>query len=142
MRFIAEITIFLLLYINSCVVLGFYFYVRKVKKLIGFQLGMNISMVMAGMVAFSFGLLLILQYPFHFTLVTIFTTLVGLIVGALFGFLFDYQTAITGLTNGLMIGLMAPMIGTVVEKPFMFVWFTQVLFAMCLFMIFISIQRS
>ena len=97
--------------------LGFYLYLRRIKKRIGFQLGMNISIVMGGMIALLSGVLLILQFPFHFTLITIISTLAGLVAGALFGLLFDYQTFVTGLTNGIVIGLMSPMIGTVIEMP-------------------------
>ena len=93
------------------------------RNVIGFQLGMNISIVMGGMIALLSGVLLILQFPFHFTLITIISTLAGLVAGALFGLLFDYQTFVTGLTNGIVIGLMSPMIGTVIEMPSVFVWF-------------------
>ena len=54
-------------------------YLRRIKKRIGFQLGMNISIVMGGMIALLSGVLLILQFPFHFTLITIISTLVGLV---------------------------------------------------------------
>ena len=113
----AETAILIFMYVDICIVLGFYVYLRRIKKLIGFQLGMNISIVMGGMIALLSGVLLILQFPFHFTLITIISTLAGLVVGALFGLLFDYQTFVTGLTNGMVIGLMSPMIGTVIEMP-------------------------
>lgn len=135
-------TILFFMYMDVCIILGFYMYLRRIKKLIGFQLGMNISIVMGGMIALLFGVLLILQFPFHFTLITIITTLVGLIAGAFFGVLFDYQTLVTGLTNGMIIGLMSPMVGTVVETPTAFVCFIHVFFALCLLTIFISIKRS
>ena len=73
------------IYTDICIALGFYAYLVGIKKRIGFQLGMNISMVMGGMIALLTGVLLITQYPFHFTLITIISTLVGLGVGALFG---------------------------------------------------------
>ncbi|MBO1914888.1 hypothetical protein J4G37_59940, partial [Microvirga sp. 3-52] len=73
------------IYTDVCIVLGFYAYLRGIKKRIGFQLGMNISIVMGGMIAMLAGVLLITQYPFHFTFITIISTLVGLGVGALFG---------------------------------------------------------
>jgi len=138
----AETTIMLFIYVDICVFLGFYLYLRRIKKLIGFQLGMNSSIVMGGMVALLSGVLLILQFPFHFTLVTVISTLAGLFAGALVGLLFDYQTFVTGLTNGIIIGLMAPMIGTVIEMPSLFIWFIHSFFVLSLFTIFISIKRS
>lgn len=138
----AEITILLLMYADICVALGFYAYLASIKKRIGFQLGMNISMVMGGMLAFLSGILLILQFPFHFTLITITSTLIGIVTGALFGLLFDYQTFVTGLTNGMVIGLMSPMIGTVIELPSVFVSFIHVFFGLSLLTILISIKRA
>ena len=130
------------MYVDICILFGFYLYLRRIKKLIGFQLGMNISIVMGGMIALLSGVLLILQFPFHFTLITIISTLAGLLAGALFGLLFDYQTFVTGLTNGIVVGLMSPMIGTVIEMPSLFVWFIHGFFVLSLLTIFISIRRS
>lgn len=138
----AETVMLLLMYVDLCIFLGFYLYLRRFKKLIGFQLGMNISIVMGGMLALLSGALLILQFPFHFTLVTVISTLAGLFAGALFGLLFDYQTFVTGLTNGIVVGLMSPMIGTVIEMPSLFVWLIHGFFVLSLFTIFISIKRS
>ncbi|PUB10016.1 hypothetical protein [Paenisporosarcina sp. OV554] len=115
-----KIAFLLFMYMDVCIAIGFYMYLRKIKKLIDFQLGMNISVVMGGMTALLSGVLLILQYPFHFTWITVISTLVGLTAGALFGLLFDYQTFVTGLTNGVVIGLMSPMIGTVIEMESVF----------------------
>lgn len=137
-----QTTILLFLYIDVCLIFGFYMYLQRIKKLIGFQLGMNISVVMGGMVSLLFGVLLILQFPFHFTLITIISTLAGMMAGASFGLLFDYQTFVTGLTNGMLIGLMSPMIGTVVEMPIVFVWFMHIFFVLSLITIFVSIKRS
>jgi len=138
----AETAILLFIYVDICIFLGYYLYLRKIKKRIGFQLGMNISIVMGGMIALLSGILLIQQFPFHFTLITVISTMAGLLAGALFGLLFDYQTFVTGLTNGIIVGLMAPMIGTVIEMPLVFVWFIHVFFAICLCTISISIKRS
>ncbi|WP_075620256.1 hypothetical protein [Paenisporosarcina indica] len=138
----AKITILLILYVDVCIALGFYSYLRRVKKIIGFQLGMNISIVMGGMTALLSGILLIQNYPFHFTLITVITTLLGLTTGALFGLLFDYQTFVSGLTNGVIVGLMSPMIGTVIEMPSLFIWFVHAFFVLCLITIFVSIKRS
>ncbi|BAQ08848.1 hypothetical protein OXB_0376 [Bacillus sp. OxB-1] len=134
--------IWLFLYLDSCLFFGFYLYVRKIKKRIGFQLGMNISMAMGGMMAMLSGVLFILQFPFHFTYITMLSALVGMGTGAVFGHLFDYQTFVTGLTNGAVVGLMSPMIGTVVEMPVLFVWSLHILFVISLMVILSSIQRS
>lgn len=137
-----NITILLFIYADVCIVLGFYVYLFRIKKLVGFQLGMNISIVMGGMTALLLGVLLILQFPFHFTSITIISTIAGLTTGGLFGRLFDYQTFITGLTNGMAVGLMAPMIGTVLEMPSVFVSFIHIFFVLSLLTIVISIKRS
>ena len=50
----AETTILLFMYVDICILFGFYLYLRRIKKLIGFQLGMNISIVMGGMIALLF----------------------------------------------------------------------------------------
>ena len=138
----ANLAAMIFIYTDICITLGFYAYLVGIKKRIGFQLGMNISVVMGGMIAMLTGVLLITQYPFHFTLITIISTLVGLGVGALFGLLFDYQTFMTGLTNGMVIGLMSPMIGTVIEMSFVFIVFIHGLFVVCLLTILNSIRRA
>ena len=138
----AKITILLLMYTDICIFLGFYAYLSGIKKRVGFQLGMNISVVMGGMIALLSGVLLITQNPFHFTLITIISTVVGMIAGGLFGLLFDYQTFVTGLTNGLVIGLMSPMIGTVIEMQSVFIIFIHGLFVLSLLTISISIKRA
>lgn len=138
----AKITILILMYTDICIFLGFYAYLSRIKKRVGFQLGMNISVVMGGMIALLSGVLLITQNPFHFTLITIISTVVGMIAGGLFGLLFDYQTFVTGLTNGLVIGLMSPMIGTVIEMQSMFIIFIHGLFVLSLLTISISIKRA
>ncbi|MFC5604326.1 hypothetical protein [Sporosarcina koreensis] len=134
--------IWLFIYVDSCLFLIFYLYVRKIKKRIGFQLGMNISIVMGGMMAMLSGVLFILQFPFHFTSITMLSALIGMGSGAMYGKLFDYQTFVAGLTNGAIVGLMAPMIGTVVEMPGKFVWGLHILFAICMVVILSSVIRS
>ena len=131
-----------LLYIDICLIIGFYLYIRKIRKLIGFHLGMNMSMVMGGMAALLFGILLITYLPFHFTYITLISAIIGGTVGALFGLLIDYQTFVTGLTNGLIVGLMAPMIGTVMEMQMLFIWFLHASFASSLVIMIISVKRA
>lgn len=138
----ANMTLMLLIYVDVWIVLGLFAYLRKKKKLIGFQLGMNISIVMGGMVALLSGVLLIQQYPFHFTWITIISTLSGMMTGAFYGILFDYQTFVTGLTNGVLVGVMSPMIGTVIDMPFIFICFIHVVFVIILITILTSIRRS
>ncbi|MCP3762343.1 hypothetical protein NLX67_08060 [Domibacillus sp. A3M-37] len=121
---------------------GFFIYLSRKRKLIGIQLGMNISQVMGGVAALLSGIVLILAFPFHFTLITIVSAMIGVFTGALFGLLFDYQTFMTGLTNGMMVGLMAPMIGSVLDIPGQIIWLVHGLFFTCLILVMISIQRS
>ncbi len=138
----ANMTILLLIYVDVWIALGLYAYLRKKKKLIGFQLGMNISIVMGGMIALLSGVLLIQQFPFHFTWITIISTFTGMMTGAFYGILFDYQTFVTGLTNGIVVGVMSPMIGTVIDMPFIFICFIHVFFILILFIMITSIKRS
>nr|WP_240458649.1 hypothetical protein [Bacillus mesophilus] len=100
-------------------------YIYRIRRLIGFQLGMNISMIAGGMLAITTGVLLIAQFPLQFAPVTIITAVLGMVVGAIFGVLFDYQTMLTGWANGLMMGLMAPMIGAVTDGSMLFIWFME-----------------
>ncbi|WP_052455587.1 hypothetical protein [Bhargavaea cecembensis] len=129
-------------YLDGCLFIALYAHLWKVRKRVGFHLGMNISLATGGMAALLFGVLLINQYPFHFTYITILSALVGMAAGALFGRLFDYQTFVTGLTNGIVAGLMAPMIGTVVDMPLLFIGCLHILFVLCLCVIWISVIRS
>lgn len=132
----------LLFYGNFLLTAILYYYLYRIKKLIGFQLGMNIAMVIGGMVAIASGVLLISQYPFHFTEITMVSTLIGMIVGGAFGALFDYQTFLTGFTNGLMIGMMAPMIGAVMDNNSTFILFMEFLFGASVVLVFISRKTS
>ncbi|MFP7225948.1 hypothetical protein SFC42_22940, partial [Priestia filamentosa] len=97
-----------LLCVNLLLTGSAYLFLFKVRKLIGFQLGMNISNLAGGFFAIVTGIILIYQFPLHFVPITIITTVIGMVVGALFGGLFDYQTLLTGMINGLMMGVMAP----------------------------------
>ncbi|AXI10098.1 hypothetical protein CUC15_14680 [Oceanobacillus zhaokaii] len=119
-----------------------YYYLYRIRKLIGFQLGMNIAMVIGGMIAVASGILLISQYPFHYTEITIVSTLIGMIVGGAFGAMFDYQTFLTGFTNGLMIGIMAPMIGAVIDNNSTFILFIEFLFGASVVLVIISRKSS
>ncbi|WP_456276900.1 hypothetical protein [Bacillus sp. AK128] len=115
----------LFLYANLIFTILLFLYIYKCRRLIGFQLGMNISMIAGGMIAISTGVLLIAQFPLQFAPVTIATSILGMIVGSAFGLLFDYQTMLTGWANGLMMGLMAPMIGAVTDGSTLFLWFME-----------------
>lgn len=137
-----NITNMFVLYIDGWIVLCFFLYIKKVKKLIGFQLGMNISVVMGGMGALLSGVMLLQQFPFHYTVITFVATLAGMAVGGLFGILFDYQTFVTGLTNAAFMGLMSTMIGTVIEMPILFILFLHGIFFLCLVTISLSIYRA
>ncbi len=131
-----------LLFIDVLLYSVFFVYAFRKKKLIGIQLGMNISQVMGGTAALLSGIVLVLEFPFHFTLITVVSTITGILTGALFGLLFDYQTFLAGLTNGMIAGLMAPMIGSALDMPGQVVWLVHGIFFSCLVLIMIFIQRS
>lgn len=114
------------LFLNIMLTTGLFFYVFKDKHLIGFQLGMNISMIAGGMLSISTGIILISLFPLQFTWITISTALLGMLTGAAFGALFDYQTVLTGWANGLMTGLMAPMVGAVMDGSDLFLWVIEI----------------
>jgi hypothetical protein len=133
---------FLLFYINILLI-GFVFvYIFRMRKLIGFQLGMTISMVAGGFFAFTTGVIFIYVFPFHFLAVTIAATLLGMGVGSLFGSLFDYQTLLSGYSNGLMMGLMSPMVGAVAKNSFLFLSLAECLFLGSLLLILSSAKQT
>ncbi len=132
----------LLFYGNFVITALVYLYLLKNKKLIGFQLGMNISMVIGGMVAVNSGVLLITQFPFSYTIVTIISAVIGIVIGGVVGALFDYQTFLTGYVNGLMMGIMAPMIGGVVQSNIFFIIFIELLLLSSIVLVLSSIKRS
>ncbi|WP_046175728.1 hypothetical protein [Domibacillus indicus] len=134
--------LFYLLTIDVLFYIGAFVYAFNKKKLIGIQLGMNISQIMGGTAALLSGIVLISEFPFHFTVVTFISAVIGILAGTLFGLLFDYQTALTGVTNGFMMGLMSPMLGSIINTSSLVIWFVHVVFFSCLLFIMISIQRS
>jgi len=131
-----------LTYFNFLLAGCLYVFLRRKKKLVGFQLGMNISIVTGGLISICTGTLLILQYPLYFTPVTFISTIIGLLVGGLFGALFDYQTALTGYANGLMMGLMAPMLGSIIDTTLPFIVFIELLLIISLSIVTLSVRRS
>ncbi|MFA1818908.1 hypothetical protein ACDX78_01675 [Virgibacillus oceani] len=132
-----------LFFIGNFVVATFlYVYLYKNRKLIGFQLGMNIALILGGIIAIASGVLLMAQFPFHYTEVTITTTLIGIIAGSVFGAMFDYQTFLTGFTNGLMMGIMSPMIGAVIDNNFTFIFFMEFTLVMVVILVIISMRGS
>ncbi|MEH7239235.1 hypothetical protein [Bacillus sp. JJ1562] len=134
--------IFVLFVCNFFVAAFLYLYLYKVRKLIGFQLGMNIAIIIGGMMAIVSGILLIIQFPFHYTEVTIASTLLGMIIGGIYGAMFDYQTFLTGFTNGLMMGIMSPMIGAVIDNRDTFVLLMEGLYLASIFLVIISRKGS
>lgn len=130
-----------LLYGNLLFILAAYLYLFKIRKLIGFQLGMNISIMAGGFIAIATGVILIYQFPFQFVFVTFASTIVGMLVGGLFGALFDYQTMLTGYSNGLMMGIMAPMVGAAAKNSMLFLGFIEVVLVISICLI-ISSGRS
>lgn len=119
-----------------------YLYLFKNRKLIGFQLGMNLSSMAGGFIAIISGVILIYQFPLKFVAVTMVTTLIGMVVGGVFGALFDYQTSLTGYGNGLMMGIMAPMIGASAKNSEMFLIFIESVFVLSLFLLVLSVRHT
>ncbi|MDQ0218930.1 hypothetical protein ELQ35_10360 [Peribacillus cavernae] len=133
---------FLLFYINILLIGCVLVYIYKLRKLIGFQLGMTISMVAGGFFAFTSGIIFIYVYPFHFLPVTIAATLLGMAVGSIFGSFFDYQTLLSGYSNGLMMGMMSPMVGAVAKNSFLFLSFAECLFFASLLLVLSSARQT
>ncbi|WP_175638920.1 hypothetical protein [Metabacillus schmidteae] len=131
-----------LLYGNLLLLAITYLYLFHIRKLIGFQLGMNITNMAGGFITIVTGVILIYQFPMQFVAVTIVTTMIGMIVGALFGGLFDYQTLLTGYANGLMMGLMAPMIGAVAKNSVIFLFFLEGMFILSLLLFVLSARHT
>lgn len=132
----------ILIYVDLLLVSFFYLYLRKRKEQISYTLGMTSSMAVGGLTALLTGILLIMQFPFHFTYITMFSALIGGIVGAFYGRLVDKGLFLLGLTNGFMTGLMAPMIGTVIEMPIPFLAILHAFLIGCVLIIFLSLKRA
>ncbi|QCR32288.1 hypothetical protein [Lysinibacillus sp. SGAir0095] len=92
-----------------------YLYLKKLKYLISYHLGMNLAMTSSGVMGIAVGTLLGYAFPSHYSLITIVATFLAIIVGAIFGALVDYQTLLSGVSSGLMAGIMGPMIGVVAD---------------------------
>ncbi|MCK0472462.1 hypothetical protein [Halalkalibacter sp. APA_J-10(15)] len=119
--------LWLLFYVNF-VLIGITFgYLYNKRKLIGYHLGMNLAMTPTGLISIVTGLILIYHFPFHFTEITIFTTIIGIGIGVLFGTLVEYQTVIMGITSGVMSGIMAPMIGDMAQHSLVLIGFAQII---------------
>ncbi|TKD71112.1 hypothetical protein FBF83_10650 [Pseudalkalibacillus hwajinpoensis] len=131
-----------ILYGNFLMTILGYYYVFKHRKLIGFQLGMNISTIVGGMGAITSGILLIYQYPFQFIWITIISALIGIILGTVFGGMFDYQTLLTGYGNGMMMGLMAPMIGASANNSLLFIGLIEVIFGISFILLVLAVRNS
>jgi hypothetical protein len=131
-----------ILYGNLLILALTYMYLFKHRKLIGFQLGMNLSNMAGGFIAIVIGVILIYQFPLKFVTVTIMTTLIGMVAGGVFGALFDYQTLLTGYANGLMMGIMAPMIGAAAKNNHLFLIFLEGVFILSLFLLVLSVKHT
>ncbi|WP_139339603.1 hypothetical protein [Bacillus dakarensis] len=131
-----------LLYGNVLILVCTYLYLFRIRRLIGYQLGMNISNMAGGFIAIVTGVILIYQFPLNFVVVTIITTLIGVAAGGLFGSLFDYQTMLTGYGNGLMMGIMAPMIGAAAKNSYIFLTFLEGIFLLSLFLLVLSAKHT
>lgn len=131
-----------ILYVNIICISLAYIYLFKIRKLIGFQLGMNIAVIIGGFFSIVAGIVLIYEFPFHFTLITIICTLTGMLLGSLFGALFDFQTLLTGYVNGLMMGIMAPMVGAAAKQSMPFLYFSEIVFMISIVLIISSAKQS
>jgi hypothetical protein len=119
-----------------------FLYLWKKKSLIGYQLGMNISMTIGGMSGIYGGVYLIYLYPLFFVEVTIVTTIFAISVGSIFGGMFDYQTILTGWASGLMSGIMAPMIGSAATFNDSFIVFIEIVFISVIVLLVLSIKHT
>lgn len=131
-----------LLFGNILLIGLIYLYLLKIRKLIGFQLGMNISNMAGGFLAIVTGVILIYQFPLQFVWVTVISTITGMLAGALIGGLFDYQTLLTGYANGLMMGIMAPMVGAAAKNSIHFLTFIELVFVVSLILLIRSTKRT
>jgi hypothetical protein len=132
----------LLLYINALLIGFVYYFLWKKRRVVGFQLGMNISMTAGGLAGICSGILLIYQFPLHFVVITIISTIIGILIGVLFGGLFDYQTLLSGWVSGLMAGIMSPMIGSAAGQHVGFILFIEGIFFFSFIIITASIKNN
>ncbi|WP_454193389.1 hypothetical protein [Paenibacillus sp. Marseille-Q7038] len=124
----------------ACGMVGTYLYLRKLKNLISYHMGMNISMTLSTVSALSLGALWGVQFPQYAGWVTIIATIVAMLIGMIFGTLVDYQTIVTGISTGMMAGLMAPMIVLHSPDPYLLLSFCIILFFFSLIMLCTSVK--
>lgn len=117
-----------LLYANVLFTALLYVYLKSKRELFHRQDGANIATVAGGFIALLCGVILMYQFPFHFVVVTIITTLIGMITGASFGALFHYEALLTGYSHGMMLGIMSPMIGAAAKNSLVFLIFLEICF--------------
>lgn len=135
--------IYMFILLNTILSMGIilsFFYLKRLKNLIGYHLGMNISMTVSTVSALSFGGLWGYQFPHESGWVTIATTLAAMAIGMIFGTLVDYQTVVTGISSGIMAGLMAPMIVVHSPDPAIMLSFCILLFFIAIFMLCTSVK--
>ncbi|AJS58834.1 hypothetical protein [Paenibacillus sp. IHBB 10380] len=117
-----------------------YIYLNKLRKIIGYHLGMNIAMTTSGVYGLAIGAVLGAQYHQSSSVVTIATTLLAVLIGVLFGSLIDYQTLVAGVTSGIMSGLMGPMLGMHSNDPMLIAVFCTILVPVSSFMLCYSVK--
>lgn len=136
-----DIVLFIITNVTLCVgIFAGYMHLRKLRNLIGYHLGMNISMTVSTVSAIAFGGLWGLQFPYYATWVTIIVTIFSMVVGMFFGALVDYQTIVTGVSGGIMAGLMSPMIVMHSQHPVPILIFCIFLFFFAIFMLCTSVK--
>ncbi|WP_458127002.1 hypothetical protein [Paenibacillus sp. Z3-2] len=107
-------------------VIAGYMYLKKLKNLIGYHLGMNISMTVSTVSALAW--------------ITIVVTVIAMLIGMIFGALVDYQTIVTGVSGSIMAGLMSPMIVMHSHHPLPILIFCIALFFFVIIMLCTSVK--
>ncbi|MCM3172333.1 hypothetical protein [Paenibacillus sp. MER 99-2] len=136
-----NVVLFILVNVLLCAgLIGSYMYLRRLKNLIGYHLGMNISMTVSTVSALSIGGLWGYQFPYYSTWVTIIATVIAMLIGMIFGALVDYQTIVTGVSGGIMAGLMSPMVVMHSHHPVPILIFCIFLFFFAILMLCTSVK--
>lgn len=117
-----------LLYANVMFTVILYVYIKSKSKLYHMKDGGSIATITGGFLALLCGVILIYQFPFHFVIITMIATLIGMITGASFGALFHNEALLTGYSHGMMLGIMAPMIGAAAKNSLVFLLFLEICF--------------
>ncbi|WP_035101353.1 hypothetical protein [Aneurinibacillus terranovensis] len=116
-----------ILLINLLMGISCYKFLKRYRRVIDCHTGMNVAMTASGTLGLVTGMILMYQFPVHYSMITIFTTLIAIVIGILFGALGDLQSIIAGASGGIMVGIMSPMIEAMADQPFILIIFITVL---------------